>query len=149
MRASSMSSSPLAEPKPRRIETAVVILDASATLALILKEPGAAMVVDALRVGASMSAVNVAEVAARLQMEGWSESETGMVFDELCIHIRPFDADTALLSGRYRISTQALGLGLGDRACLATACMTGFPALTADRAWIQLDLEGVEVRCIR
>lgn len=127
----------------------MVILDASATLALILKEPGADMVVDALRAGASMSAVNVAEVAARLQMEGWSESETGMVFDELCILIRPFDADTALLSGRYRISTQVLGLGLGDRACLATACTTGFPALTADRAWIQLDLEGVEVRCIR
>ena len=127
----------------------MVILDASAALAVILEEPGTDMVVDALRAGASMSAVNVAEVAARLQTEGWSESETGTVFDELCIRILPFDAGAALSSGRYRATTRALGLGLGDRACLATAHTTGFPALTADRAWTQLDLQGVEVRCIR
>ena len=127
----------------------MVILDASAALAVILEESGSGMVIDALRTGASMSAVNVAEVAACLQMEGWSDSETGAVFDELCIRILPFDAGAALSSGRYRATTRALGLGLGDRACLAAAHTTGFPALTADRAWMQLDLQGMEVRCIR
>lgn len=39
------------------------ILDASAVLAVILEEPGADVVVEALRSGAAMSTVNVAEVA--------------------------------------------------------------------------------------
>lgn len=42
-----------------------------------------------------------------------------------------------------------VGLGLGDRACLATARMEECPVLTADRIWTQLDLEGVDIRCIR
>ena len=125
------------------------ILDASATLAAILEEAGAGVVVEALRSGAAMSAVNVAEVAARLHREGWNESEVALVFDELGIEILPFDADAALLSGRYRLATQGLGLGLGDRACLATARMEECPALTADRIWKRLDLDGVEIRCIR
>lgn len=126
-----------------------MVLDASAALALILQEPGAEQVIDALRSGASMSAVNVAEVAARLYQEGWDQAEVTLVFDELDIQILSFDADTALLSGSYRVPTRHLGLCLGDRACLATARVAASPALTADRAWIDLDIEGVEVRCIR
>ena len=128
---------------------AAMVLDASAALALILQEPGAEQVIDALRSGASMSAVNVAEVAARLHQEGWDQAEVALVFDELDIQILPFDADTALLSGSYRVPTRHLGLGLGDRACLATARIADSPALTADRAWLDLDIEGVEVCCIR
>lgn len=128
---------------------ATVILDASAALALILQESGAEQVIEALRSGASMSAVNVAEVAARLHQEGWDQAEVALVFDELDIQILPFDAATALLSGCYCVPTRYLGLGLGDRACLATARVAASPALTADRAWTDLDIEGVEVRCIR
>lgn len=125
------------------------VLDASALLAVILKEPGTGQVIEAMRSGASMSAVNVAEVAARLHQEGWEQAEVALVFDELGIDVLPFDCDIALLSGRYRNATRRLGLGLGDRACLATAFAAGTPALTADRAWMQLDLEGVEIRSIR
>ena len=128
---------------------AAMVLDASAALALILQEPGAEQVIDALRSGASMSAVNVAEVAARLHQEGWDQAEVALVFNELDIQILPFDADTALLSGSYRVPTRHLGLGLGDRACLATARIAASPALTADRAWVDVDIEGVEVCCIR
>ena len=128
---------------------AAAVLDASAALALVLREPGAEQVIEALRSSASMSAVNVAEVAARLHQEGWDQAEVTLIFDELDIQILPFDADTALLSGCYRVPTRHLGLGLGDRACLATACVTDSPALTADQAWADLDIDGVEVRCIR
>ena len=31
--------------------------------------------------------------------------------------------------------TRALGLGLGDRLCLALAARLGVPAVTADRPW--------------
>ena len=126
-----------------------VVLDASAALAVILREPGAGQVIEALRSGASMSAVNVAEVAARLHQEGWDRPEVALVFDELGIRVLPFDADVALLSGHYRNLTRHLGLGLGDRACLATASAARSPALTADRAWADLRIEGVDIRCIR
>jgi len=125
------------------------VLDASALLTVILEETGADVIVEALRSGAVMSAVNVAEVAARLHQESWTESEVALVFGGLGIEIVPFDIDDALLSGQYRLATQGLGLGLGDRACLATARMEACPVLTADRIWTQLDLEGVDIRCIR
>lgn len=128
---------------------AQTILDASAMLAVILEETGADVVVEALRSGTAMSAVNVAEVSARLCQEGWVDDEVSLVFRELGVRILPFDADAALLSGRYRVVTQPLGLGLGDRACLATASKEECPALTADKVWEQLDLPGVAIRCIR
>ena len=144
-----MHSLPNAGQRPRRTDVARSILDASAALATILEEDGAGVVAEALRSGAAMSAVNVAEVAARLHQEGWNDSEVALVFDTLGIEILPFDTDAALLSGRYRRPTQALGLGLGDRACIAAARMEGCPALTADRIWTRIVLDGVEIRCIR
>jgi PIN domain nuclease of toxin-antitoxin system len=45
-------------------------------------------------------------------------------------------------------STRHLSLSLGDRACLALAGRLDLPALTADRAWVELDV-GVDVRAIR
>ena len=144
-----MTSSPSAAPKPPRAFEVDSLLDASAMLALVFKEPGAEVVVEALRSGVCMSSVNAAEVAARLHEEGWQAPQVALVFDELGVRVLPFAVDVALLSGRYRAATRSLGLGLGDRACLATARIQGCPLLTADRAWAELDLEGVEVRCIR
>ena len=125
------------------------VLDASAVLAVVLEEPGADVVVEALRSGAAMSTVNVAEVAARLHQDGWSESEVALVFGTLGIEILPFGPEAALSSGRLRTATRHLGLGLGDRACLATGRIEGCPVLTSDRIWRELDGAGVEIRCIR
>ena len=96
-------------------------------LAVVLEEPGADVVAEALRSGTAMSTVNVAEVAARLHQDGWSESEVALVFDSLGIEVLPFDPEAALLSGRLRTATRRLGLGLGDRACLATGRIEGCP----------------------
>ena len=125
------------------------VLDASATLAVILEEPGADVVADALRSGAAMSAVNVGEVAARLRQDEWTDPEIALVFDSLGIDVLPFDREAALLSGALRPLTRRLGLGLGDRACLATGCIAACPVLTSDRSWIELDLPDVDIRCIR
>jgi len=126
-----------------------VVLDASAVLAVILEEPGADVVVEALRSGAAMSTVNVAEVAARLHQDGWSDAEVALVFDSLGIEVVPFDPESALLSGRLRAATREFGLGLGDRACLACALAEGCPVLTSDRSWRELDIADVDIRCIR
>ena len=125
------------------------VLDASAVLAVVLEEPGADVVVEALRSGAAMSTVNVAEVAARLHQDGWTESEVTLVFGTLGIEVLPFGPEAALLSGRLRTATRRLGLGLGDRACLATGRVEGCPVLTSDRSWEELDVAGIDVRCIR
>ncbi len=126
-----------------------VVLDASAVLAVILEEPGAEVVVEALRFGAAMSTVNVAEVAARLNQDGWSDAEVAIVFDSLGIEPLPLSPESALLSGRLRTVTRKFGLGLGDRACLASALITGCPVLTSNRAWEELDVTSLDVRCIR
>lgn len=125
------------------------ILDASALLALIFREPGADVVGTALKAGAQMSAVNVAEVASRLHQEGWTAFGVNALFQDLPILVLPFDFNTAALCGRYRPLTDHLGLSLGDRACLATAYLQAGTALTADQVWAQLDLEGVAISCIR
>ncbi|MCY4439579.1 MAG: type II toxin-antitoxin system VapC family toxin [Deltaproteobacteria bacterium] len=125
------------------------VLDASAALALILEEQGADLVVEALRSGTAMSAVNVAEVAARLHQDGWTESEVGLVFESLGIDVLPFTREAALLSARLRTVTRRQGLGLGDRAALATGHLERCPVLTSDRVWQRLDIPGIDIRCIR
>ena len=82
----------------------------------------------------------------RLHGAGWEDEDVALVFEGM--DVVPFDARHALLSGRYRPATRSLGLGLGDRACLATATLQRCPALTADRVWTTLDV-GAEIVCIR
>ena len=125
------------------------LLDASALLAMLFDEEGAGEVISALRRGAVMSAVNVAEVAARLHQDRWPAEEVAGTFNDVGVEIAPFGSDAALLSGCYRPATAKLGLSLGDRACLATAATLCLPVLTADRVWRELELPGVEVECIR
>ncbi len=128
---------------------ATSLLDASAILAALYEEPGCSRVQEALRAGAAMSAVNAAEVSAHLRARDWTSGQVKDVFDDLGIDVLPFDRATALLSGAYRPRTHHLGLGLGDRACLATARRMRLPVLTADRVWGRVKLRGVEVVVIR
>lgn len=60
----------------------------------------------------------------------------------------PTAAICAEAAARLRPATRHAGLSLADRACLALARRLGVPAVTADRAWGDLDV-GVEVRLIR
>lgn len=144
-----MNSSWNGEPKPPVNEPAEAVLDASAVLAALLNEPGAVRVERALKRGAAMSSVNVAEVAARLSQDGLSSVTVARVVRGLGVEIIPFDRQAALLSGSYRMRTRRQGLGLGDRACLATASSLGLPVLTADRSWSDLEIDGVTVVQIR
>ena len=64
------------------------------------------------------------------------------------VAIRPFHASDARTAGELVLTTRRAGLSLADRACLALATRLGVPAVTADRAWLELDV-GVEIVCIR
>lgn len=121
------------------------VMDASALLAAIFDERGAEEAVGAIREGALISAVNVAEVAAFLRSDGWSAGEIADVITELGVEVVPFDTETALVAGAYLPKTAPLRLSLGARACLATARSLDLPALTADPRWAEIKLRGVAV----
>ncbi|MSP89531.1 MAG: PIN domain-containing protein [Alphaproteobacteria bacterium] len=124
------------------------VLDASAILALIFREPGAGDVERALP-DAMMSTVNLTEVVARLCDRGMPIVQVEQVMAGLPLTLVPFTRSIALAAGFLRREIKPFGLSLGDRACLATARTAGRPALTADSAWQRLKLTGVEVQVIR
>ncbi len=124
-----------------------VVLDASAVLAVLNGEPGAEAVWDCLP-GAQLSAVNAAEVAAKLVDGGLDAETAGQSLDRLGTRVVPFEAADVVPVAQIRLATRAAGLSLGDRACLALARRLGVPALTADRQWRDIQVD-VEVRLIR
>lgn len=126
---------------------AEVVLDASALLARIWREPGFEKV-EAAITGALISAVNMAEVVQKLVDRGVPTVTMLDIMSALPCRTEVFDAELAFTSGLLRRETRQKGLSLGDRACLALAMLHHAPVLTADRAWAELDLD-VEVVLIR
>jgi PIN domain nuclease of toxin-antitoxin system len=124
-----------------------LVLDASALLAVLRAEPGAEAV-EARIEGASIGTVNLAEVVSKLADEGVPEGEIRKAVGRLALNMRVFDEEHAYTAGLLRRSTRGFGLSLGDRACLALAQRSKAVALTADRAWSQLDL-GIAIETIR
>ena len=131
------------------------VLDASALLALVQLERGFERVEQTLTEerGGLISAVNWAEVLSKLADGGVSpdvaESKmraAGGVGQRL--EVRALSEDHAREIARLRPLTRALGLSLGDRACLALAKAEGASVLTTDRAWSQLKV-GVSITVIR
>lgn len=123
-----------------------VILDASAVLAVAYEEPGAEAVPAAG--GLSITAVNHAEVVGKFIDDGFDANQARETVRSFGYEVVDFDADLAFRAGLLRRDTRALGLSLGDRACLALAQREGLPVFTADKRWAEIDL-GVEIRVIR
>jgi ribonuclease VapC len=125
-----------------------VVLDASAILAMLNQEPGAQKITLELLSQATVSTVNLAEVQARLVREGGDPEETwALVLDPLP-DVQPFTAEQAKIAGSLVQKTSALGLSLGDRACLALAIVLKAPVYTTDRPWKKLKL-GIPIHVIR
>ena len=123
------------------------VLDASALLALLNREPGSDRVMTALP-DAVMSSINFSEMVAKLTKEGREASEIQFYLDSLGLEIVDFNQSLAYRTGFLLPLTKTIGLSLGDRACLALAESLGIPALTSDRAWATLNL-GIQVELIR
>jgi PIN domain nuclease of toxin-antitoxin system len=124
-----------------------MVLDASALLALVTREPGWEAV-DAALDGAIMSAVNLAEAFAKLEERRYGSDRARANISSSGIEVVPFDEAAAYESGKLRMATRAAGLSLGDRACLALAATRKAPVLTTDRAWVRLNL-GFDIRLVR
>lgn len=126
-----------------------IVLDASALLTLIHREPGQEIVADAV-VESVISAVNLAEVIGKLAERGVPLDRAEAIALSFGIEVVSLDAGIAAKAGQLRPSTRSAGLSLGDRCCLATAISMGLPVLTAEAAWEPLaETLGVEVQNIR
>jgi ribonuclease VapC len=124
------------------------VLDASAVLAYLQKESGIEAVRAALKAGAFVSSVNLAEVCAKLRGRGLEPKGIVDRLKALGLTVVPFTEDDAMISGDIFPKTQPLGLSLGDRACLALCMRMGSSALTAEKTWARLKL-GFDIRLIR
>ena len=115
------------------------VFDASAVLAYVFGEPGGDKAERLLEDGtAAISAVNLAEVAARLVERGFAIADIDAICAGLRLVVMPLTEELAVASGKLRATTRALGLSLGDRCCLALALAHGAEVVTADRPWKSL-----------
>ena len=124
-----------------------VVFDASAVLAYAKREVGTDRVRSLLD-GALISAVNFAEVAGKLALEGHDARRICTRLIGFGLAVEPFTVEDARAIGELAPASQRLGLSLADCACLALGGRTGRVVLTTDRAMAQSDL-GVQVELIR
>ena len=114
---------------------------------MVLDERGAEAV-ERLAEDSVLSAVNWAEIWQVARERAVVVAELRSRVEACGVSIVPFDSTDAERTGDLHGSTRAAGLSPADRACLALAARLGVPAVTADRAWAELDV-GVEIVCIR
>lgn len=124
------------------------VLDASALLALLNQEPGAEKLTPELLGTAAISTVNLAEVHSKLVARGLPTDDAWEATMTPVSEAVPFTSEHARLAGDLVPKTRALGLSLGDRACLALGQALKLPVYTADKSWKKLKV-GVRIHVIR
>lgn len=124
-----------------------VVLDASAIIAHLNDEPGGEKVGPLLE-GALVSTVNLCEVGTKLADKGVTHDELDLITNALRLSVIAFDQKQSRMAIALRAPTRSKGLSLADRACLALAQAMDATAITADRAWADLDFD-CEIEVIR
>ena len=124
-----------------------VILDASALLAVLRKEPGRE-IVEPLLVGAAVSAVNYSEVIKKSVEAGGKANEARAVLRLMDLLVVPFDEPQAVEAGALFGRTRVKGLSFADRACLALGLIRQWPVITTEQKFAEVGLP-LEVRVIR
>ena len=119
------------------------LLDASAVLAVLRNERGSDKLRDAVP-GGLISAVNLAEVLCKLIERGMPKQAALDAMKALNLAVVPFDGMEASNSADFVHP----GISPGDRACLGTAQLRGFRAITAEARWLDIR-RNVEVYVFR
>ena len=125
-----------------------IVLDASALLAVLNREPGADKLTSRLLSNATSSTVNLAEVQSKLVSRGISSNDAWEATLSPIREAAAFTAEHTRIAGSLIAQTRALGLSLGDRACLALGLALKAPVYTADKSWKNLKL-AVRIHVIR
>ena len=124
------------------------VLDASALMAVINREAGVDKLTPQILKNATASTVNLAEVHGKLVQNGFSPDDAWTAANGVIHESVAFTAEQAKIAGDLVPHTRALGLSLGDRACLALGISLRVPVFTADRSWKNLSLS-VRIHVIR
>jgi PIN domain nuclease of toxin-antitoxin system len=117
-------------------------------LAVLNHEPGAEKLTPAMLSNAAGSTVNLAEVHTKLVSRGGDPEEAWEDALSSIYEPVPFTEEQAKIAGALVAATRALGLSLGDRACLALALVLKAPVYTTDRSWKKLNLD-IRIHVIR
>ncbi|HEY3972669.1 MAG TPA: type II toxin-antitoxin system VapC family toxin [Candidatus Sulfotelmatobacter sp.] len=125
-----------------------VVLDASAVMAVLNRELGAAKLPPSLLSKSVCSTVNLAEVQSKLVERGIQPDDAWAAALSPINESLAFSPEQAKTAGSLIAQTRPLGLSLGDRACLALALSLNAPVYTADRSWKNLKV-GVRIHVIR
>ena len=116
-----------------------VVVDASAVIAYLRREPGWAALEAPLAGHCLISTVNLAEVIGTLRAQGLEAATVEAILAQLDLTVVAFDAPQARRAGELHLAARHPGLSVGARACLALAAAQGLVALTTDVAWAALD----------
>src|SRR4051794_6913816 len=117
-----------------------IVLDTSAVLAVLNQERGAERLTPELLSGAVISTVNLAEVQSKLVSRGVDPDDAWDATVSIIGDVVPFRHEHAKLAGDLVAQTRTLGLGLGDRACLALGISLKAGVYTADASWSKLKI---------
>ena len=123
------------------------VLDASALLAYLHREPGKDQVEGRIA-ELCISSVNWSEVVQKTLAKGVDASKMIEFLHDLELTIEPFSDWQAETAAQLWPETHELGLSLADRACLALALEKSLPVLTTDRVWKKLKLD-LDVQLVR
>ncbi len=127
--------------------TSSAVLDASAVLTYLCREPGWEVIEPYLGNNSIISAVSVAEIVAHLSDKGIAPEVIGKALNLLRLQTVALDAELAVAVGLLRQAVRHLDLSLGGCACLALAYRRGLSAVTTDNSWQHLGI-GVDVRLL-
>ena len=120
------------------------VLDASALLAYLRREPGWEQVLQVFTGTATMTTVNFGEVAGWLVRNGADETAVRALRNGLVFPLTPVDDDLCIRAALLEPLTRSKGLGIGDRLCLALAARSN-----AARGYRGRRLAGDRNRCRR
>lgn len=121
------------------------VLDSSAVLAWLQREPGSTAVQRQLQDGV-VTAANWAEILQKTRQHGADPHEVGLLLRSLGLEIEEVirtDGERAAALWKRRVP-----LSLGDRLCIAVAIRLQLPVVTTDRLWGKASIEGVNVEVL-
>lgn len=116
-------------------------------LANLNGEPGGDRLTEYLD-DAAISVISYVEIMTKLMDSGAPFEAAEQSLGAFGLRTIDVSLEIARRAVQLRHATRPRGLSLGDRICLATAVLRRVPAVTADRAWADLDV-GVAIELIR
>jgi PIN domain nuclease of toxin-antitoxin system len=122
-----------------------VVLDASALLAFLRREPASERV-EAILHEAVISSVGLSEAVAMALDYGGVLDQVFATLSCLPVQTIPFGVSDAYLAASLRPPTRHLGLSLGDRCCLSLGTKLGLAVVTTDETWAGFPMPtGIEI----